>query len=81
MKMQFVWRSVTTNQREEKNATKWKITIWPPVLTEDQRQKNRKIETEKQEQRQRKGAAVLSVHALKILYSYTMPETLYMKSN
>lgn len=58
-----------------------KITIRPPVLTEDQRQKNRKIETEKQGQRQREGAAVLSVHVLNILYSYTMPETLYMKSN
>lgn len=56
-----------------------KNTIQPPVLTEGQRQKNRKIE--KQGWRQRDGAAVLSVHVLKTLYSYTMPETLYMKSH
>lgn len=72
---------MTTNQREEKMPLSEKNTIQPSVLTEDQRQKNRKIETEKQGQRQREGAAVQSVHVLKILYSYTMPETLYMKSN
>lgn len=58
-----------------------KNTIQPPVLTESQRQKNRKIETEKQGRRQRDVAAILSVHVLKILYSYTMPKTLYVKSN